>query len=194
MKRVLQQTVVENEFLRHMNNDDPKGFHALTQILSAFQRDRSHPDSQFLIFYIKFCALRHDGEDQFHNKLLTQWNKYLNDEPFTQKRPDFFCCWFLFELLVKSILLCKDQSSIDYPSIVTLTSTLSSYLPRFRDSGQNIGAISLFAEKNIFILVQKPFCNAVCAVLRLEHEHCRKYPASSTAHLVAGRNNEGIMN
>ena len=126
--------------LRHMNNDDPKGFHALTQILSAFQRDRSHPDSQFLIFYIKFCALRHDGEDQFHNKLLTQWNKYLNDEPFTQKRPDFFCCWFLFELLVKSILLCKDQSSIDYPSIVTLTSTLSSYLPRFRDSGQNIGA------------------------------------------------------
>ena len=53
---------------------------------------------------------------------------------------------------------------------------------------------SLFAEKNIFILVQKPFCNAVCAVLRLEHEHCRKYPASSTAHLVAGRNNEGIMN
>ncbi|OHS98550.1 Dedicator of cytokinesis family protein [Tritrichomonas foetus] len=128
---------VLDEIIRMINEDDPNSFKALIQILAAFQRDRSHNDSQFLVFYLKFCALRHEGEGGIHQKLLPMWLKYLDEEPFVQKRPDFFCCWFLFELLVKSLL--SSPENADFPSIATLTSKLSGYLPSFRESGQNIG-------------------------------------------------------
>lgn len=126
-----------DKIIENINDGVYEGFNALVKILSLFQRDRSHADSKYLIFYLKFCALRHSGEESFHERFIQIWAKYLKNTEFDQKRSDFFCCWFLLELLTKSLMLKNENVDID--SLNYITSTLSSYLPKFRDSGQYIG-------------------------------------------------------
>ncbi|OHT04851.1 Dedicator of cytokinesis family protein [Tritrichomonas foetus] len=132
-------------------------FDSLMKVLSVFQRDRNHNDSQFLLFYLKFCALRREGEENIHKNLLKMWMEYINNTEFNQKRPDFFNCWFLLELLIKSFSLC-DKSCVDYKLLTNLVAKMATYLPNFRESGQNIGAslnkyLALF-YKDLFEIVQ----------------------------------------
>ena len=124
--------------LDRINKGDPDGLLALLSVMKCFSRDRGYLESQYLVFYIKFCAFRRDEEKSFHINLVKLWRSYIEETPFELKRPDLMCCWFLFELLVKSLKL--DPSTADYASVTALSSSLSALLPRFRETGQNIGS------------------------------------------------------
>lgn len=124
--------------MERINAGDADGFLALLSVIKCFSRDRCHLESQYLIFYIKFCAFRKEEQKSFHVNFVKLWRNYIETTPFELKRPDFVCCWFLFELLVKSLMI--DPTTADYPSITALCSSLSFLLPRFRESGQQIGS------------------------------------------------------
>lgn len=117
----------------------PEAFDSLLQILTLFQRERNHNDSQFLLFYLKFCAIRRENEKTFHKNFVQEWLKIAKTDEFSQKRSDFYCCWFLLELLMKSLMLDKD-GDIDFDAINNLIIHLTNALPEFRVSGQSIGS------------------------------------------------------
>ncbi|OHT03901.1 Dedicator of cytokinesis family protein [Tritrichomonas foetus] len=119
-----------------INDGKEEAFSGLIQILSLFQKDRDSIDSQALLFYLNHCALRKADEEDFYRRYFKLYYNYLQKTPFTHKRPDFFCIWFFLELIIKAIVL--DQvRNMKY--ITKIIETLSSYLPKFRESGQSIG-------------------------------------------------------
>lgn len=142
-----------------ISKGEKEGFLSLMAVLKDFSFDRNTFESQYLVFYVKFCAFRTGNGKDFHGNLVRLWREYIDETEFDIKRSDLVCAWFLLELLEKSVVI--DQERPDYAAITALCSSLSRMLPSFRSSGQNIGAsinesIALFC-KDLFEFVQHSF-------------------------------------
>ena len=153
-----------------INKGMKEGFRSMIATLQDFSFDRSNYESQYLVFYLKFCAFRNGNGKDFHGNLVRLWRAYLDEAEFDLKRSDFVCSWFLLELIVKSLMI--DSKDADYASIIALCSSLSQTLPSFRNSGQNIGAslnqsIALFC-KDLFEFVPHSY------VAEIARQHVRQ--------------------
>jgi len=113
-------------------------FLAFMVVLRGFSNDRNMPDSQKLSYYSKFCALRDEGYSSFYSNCVAFWTKYLETSSFEKKRPDIFCSWFLFELIIKAILRFPVEDE-ELRRLFELNTKLVALLSKFRVDGPAIG-------------------------------------------------------
>jgi hypothetical protein len=119
---------------------DSKGFCMLIDIVKQFPEDPLvSEDSQALLAYIKFCALRKPRKTPFHSTLLILWMNYLGQSPIDSNQLEFGRIWFFFELIVKSATIHKFD---DWVSLAMVTSTLVKGLSAFRSREEKLGSVA----------------------------------------------------
>lgn len=141
--------------IRDIANGTSEAFHCLLNIIKLFPVDQD--DERFtgeikqkyekteiqpidhLMFYLRYCALRHETDNTFFNHFMAFWEQYIIQNENGINRIDVISCPFMFDILLKCCAI--DKSRLHNEKFLTIIKSFQNLIPIFYEKQDTKGDI-----------------------------------------------------